>query len=222
SMPTFDEFWAKGYVEFKAPEEAKNFVKMKDFRDDPITNRLGTPSGKIEIFSKKIDKFGYDDCKGLVQFYEPAEYLGNAKKYKLNLITPHPKYRLHSQLNNTFLRDFEEVEGKESLWMNPIDAKARGIKNGDIVRIFNDRGEILGGVLVTEYVKPGVIRMQEGSWYNPNKKGLCLHGDVNVLIADIPSSKLACGNQATALVEIEKYTKEIPALDLFRQPKFKA
>lgn len=221
-MPSFEDFWAKGYVEFKAPEEAKNFVKMKDFRDDPITNRLGTPSGKIEIFSKKIEKFGYDDCEGLVQFYEPAEYLGNAKKYKLNMVTPHPKYRLHSQLNNTYLRDFEEVDGKEALWMNPVDAKARGIKNGDIVRIYNDRGEILGGVLVTEYVKPGVIKMCQGSWYNPDKKGLCLHGDVNVLIADIPSSKLACGNQATALVEVEKYTKDIPALDLFRQPKFKA
>lgn len=222
NMPSFEDFWAKGYVEFKAPEEAKNFVKMKDFRDDPITNRLGTPSGKIEIFSKKIEKYNLDDCQGLVQFYEPAEYLGNAKKYKLNMVTPHPKYRLHSQLNNTIVRDFEEVDGKEALWMNPADAKARGIKNGDIVRIYNDRGEILGGVLVTPYVKPGVIRMQEGSWYNPDKKGLCLHGDVNVLIADIPSSKLACGNQATALVEVEKYTKDIPALDLFRQPKFKA
>ncbi|MBZ8001006.1 trimethylamine-N-oxide reductase TorA, partial [Campylobacter canadensis] len=220
-MPTFKEFWAKGYVEFKAPKEAKNFVKMKDYRDDPITNRLGTPSGKIEIFSKKIEKFGYDDCKGLVQFYEAAEYLGNAKKYKLSLISPHPKYRLHSQLNNTYLKDLDEVNAKEAIWMNPVDAAARGIKNEDIVRIYNDRGEILGGVLVTPYVKEGVVRMCEGAWYNPDKNGLCLHGDVNVLIADIASSKLACGNQASALVEIEKYTKEVPALDIFKQPKFK-
>lgn len=220
-MPTFQEFWEKGYVEFKAPKEAENFVKMKDFIQDPITHRLGTPSGKIELFSKKLNKFNLKDCKGHVSFMEPVEYLGNAKKYKLNLITPHPKYRLHSQLDNTSLRDFEEVNDREAIWVNPQDAKKRGIKTGDIVRIFNDRGEILGGVIVTDFVMPGVVRMQEGAWYNPDSKGLCLHGDVNVLVPDIPSSELACGNQATALVEIEKYTKEIPPLDIFRQPKIK-
>lgn len=226
-MPTFEEFWEKGYVEFKTPESANHVIKFEDFRKNPIVNRLGTPSGKIEIFSKKIDSFGYDDCKGHPTWMEPMEWLGSkvVKDFPLNLITPHPRYRLHSQLNNTWLRDLEEVQGREPIWMNPKDAKKRGIKNGDIVRIFNKRGQILGGAVVTETVMENVVRMQEGAWYDPLEPGkdgtLCKHGDVNVLIADVPTSKLACGNQATALVEIEKFEGELPAITLFKAPYIK-
>ncbi|MFV0481135.1 MAG: trimethylamine-N-oxide reductase TorA [Campylobacteraceae bacterium] len=224
NIPTFDEFWAKGYVEFEAPESAKNFIKLKSFRDNPITNRLGTPSGKIEIFSRKIAGYNYKECKGHPAWFEPMEWLGSkeTKQYPLNLVTPHPKYRLHSQLNNTWMRKFEEVQEREPIWINPKDAAKRGIKNGDVVRIFNKRGQILGGVVVTDYVMEGVVRMQEGSWYDPQDptkaNTLCVHGDVNVLIADIGSSELAQGNQATALVEIEKFKGELPRINVFEAP----
>ena len=156
---------------------------------------------------------------------EPMEWLGSkelVKKYPLNLISPHPKYRLHSQLDNTWLRNLEEVKGREPVWIHPEDAKARGLMSGDIVRIFNDRGEILGGVIVTDAVKKGVVRMQEGGWWDPveGNGGLCARGNVNALMPNEPTSNLACGNQATALVQIEKYEKDLPEIRVFSQPKF--
>lgn len=222
-MPSFEEFWAKGYVEFKVPPHAHEYVTMAEYRKNPVINRLGTPSGKFEILSKKIAKAAYDDCKAHPTWMEPMEWLGDAKKtkkYPLNLVTPHPKYRLHSQLNNTWLRNIEEVQGREPVWMHPDDAKARGLENGDVVRIFNDRGQTLAGVIVTKNVKQGVVRMQEGSWWDPDKNGLCRHGNVNVLIPNEPTSSLAMGNQATALVQIEKFEGELPNLEVFSQPKF--
>lgn len=227
AMPTFEEFWEKGYVKFETPESAKKFIKMEDFRKNPIVHRLGTPSGKIEIFSKKIAGYKYKECKGHPMWFEPMEWLGSkiAKEYPLNLISPHPKYRLHSQLNNTWIRHLEEVDGREPIWLNPKDAAARGIQNGDVVRVFNKRGQVLAGAVVTEAIMEGAVRMQEGAWYDPVDAGkagsLCRHGDVNVLTPDIGTSELAQGNQATALVQIEKYKGEVPAIGIFKAPKIK-
>ncbi len=227
TMPTFDEFWEKGYVKFETPESAKKFIKMGDFRKNPIVHRLGTPSGKIEIFSKKIAGYNYKECKGHPMWFEPMEWLGSpvAKEYPLNLVSPHPKYRLHSQLNNTWIRHLEEVDGREPIWMNPKDALSRGIKNGDVVRVFNKRGQVLAGAIVTEAIMPGAVRMQEGAWYDPTEPGkpgtLCRHGDVNVLTPDVGTSELAQGNQATALVQIEKYKGEVPEIGIFKAPHIK-
>jgi len=226
-MPSFEEFWEKGYVHFETPESAKKFIKMEGFRKNPTVSRLGTPSGKIEIFSKKIAGYNYQECKGHPMWFEPMEWLGSkeAKAYPLNLITPHPKYRLHSQLNNTWIRHLEEVDGREPIWLNTKDAAKRGIKNGDVVRVFNKRGQVLAGAVVTDAIMQGVVRMQEGAWYDPSEPGkvgtLCRHGDVNVLTPDVGTSELAQGNQATALVEIEKYKGEVPAIGIFKAPKIK-
>ena len=227
AMPTFEEFWEKGHADFETPESAKKFIKMEKFVKNPVVSRLGTPSGKIEIFSKKIAGYNYKSCKGHPTWFEPMEWLGSkeVKEFPLNLISPHPKYRLHSQLNNTWLRDLEEVQGREPIWMHPNDAKKRGIQNGDVVRIFNKRGQILGGAVVTEAVMENVVRMQEGAWYDPAEPGkagtLCRHGDVNVLIPDVGTSELAQGNQATALVQIEKFKGEVPDIGIFKAPKIK-
>ncbi|MDD3343456.1 MAG: molybdopterin dinucleotide binding domain-containing protein, partial [Sulfurospirillaceae bacterium] len=226
-MPTFDAFWEQGFVKFEVPESAKKFVKMGDFRKNPIVHRLGTPSGKIEIFSKKIAGYNYKECKGHPMWFEPMEWAGSsvAKEYPLSLVSPHPKYRLHSQLNNTWIRHLEEVDGREPIWLNPKDAATRGIKNGDVVRVFNKRGQVLAGAVVTEAVMAGAVRMQEGAWYDPSVAGkpgtLCRHGDVNVLTPDVGTSELAQGNQATALVEIEKFKGEVPAIGIFKAPQIK-
>ena len=225
-MPEFEEFWKKGFVKFEIPKHAYEYVAMEEFRKNPIINRLGTPSGKIEVVSKKIAKAALDDCPAHPTWMEPMEWLGDAQKtqkYPLNLITPHPKYRLHGQLNNTWLRSLEEIGGREPVWMHPKDAEARGLKNGDVVRVFNDRGAALAGLIVTENVKQSVVRMQEGGWWDPlfsSSGDMCVHGNVNVLVPNEPSSKLACGNQATALVQIEKFQGELPPLAVFSQPKF--
>jgi len=225
-MPAFDAFWkGDGYFEFPVPEEAKKYTRFSEYRADPIANALGTPSGKIEIFSLAIEKFGYDDCPPHPTWIEPAEWLGSDKtdKHPLHIISPHPKYRLHSQMDNTWLRDTYEVAGREPLWMNPADAKTRGIASGDVVRAFNDRGALLAGAIVTDRIRQGVVMLQEGAWYDPDKPGeagaLCKHGNINVVTMDKGTSKLAQGNVAnTALVEVEKLQGAVPAVTAFDVP----
>ncbi len=226
SMPDFDTFWEIGYVAFPIPESAKRYVRYADFRRDPDLNPLGTPSGKIEIYSRTIEKFGYDDCPPHPAWLEPAEWLGGAKakRYPLHLVSPHPKYRLHSQLDNTWIRGWYEVHEREPMWIHPDDARARGIKHGDVVRIFNDRGELLAGAYVTDRIRRGVIAVHEGAWYDPDEPGkpgaLCKHGNVNTVTMDKGTSKLAQGNVAnTVLVEVEKYVGPVPKVTAFDPPE---
>ncbi|NVJ54623.1 MAG: trimethylamine-N-oxide reductase TorA [Campylobacteraceae bacterium] len=224
-MPTFREFWNKNQpITFDVPYENTQFVRYADFREDPILNPLGTPSGKIEIYSKAIEKMNYKHCKAHPTWLEPAEWTGmEDKPAEFALISPHPSHRLHSQLNNTSLRKKYAVADREPIWINTKDAKAKGIKSGDVVRVFNDRGEILTGAIVTDGLKEGIVRVQEGAWYDPLEKGkigtLCKNGNANLLTKDIPTSELAVGNSSnTALVNIEKYTKKAPKLTIFKQP----
>ena len=225
-MPNFREFWSKNQpVTFEASFENTQFVRYADFREDPILNPLGTPSGKIEIYSKVIEKMKYDDCPAHPTWMEPIEWLGMEKKNAdFAMISPHPSNRLHSQLNNTGLREKYAVSNREPIWINTKDAKAKGIKDGDLVRVFNKRGQILTGAILTDNIKQGVVKVDEGAWYAPAVPGvegtICTNGSANVLTIDIPSSKLANGNIShTALVNIEKYKGEVPELNIFKQPK---
>lgn len=223
-MPSFDEFWAKGYVKFDLPKE-DNSVKMSEYRENPMVNRLGTPSGKIEIFSKKIAKYNYSECRAYPSWFEPVEWHGNKenKDYPLGLVSPHPKYRLHAQLNNTWIRGLEEVQEREPAWINPEDAKAHKIKTGDIVKVSSKRGSILAGAIVTTKIRQGTVRIQEGSWYDPenwtDESPLEIHGDVNVLTIDKSTSELAQACCITANIKIEKYNGNVPQIKAFQAPQ---
>lgn len=226
NMPNFREFWSKNQpITSEVPFENTQFVRYADFREDPILSPLGTPSGKIEIYSKTIEKMNYEDCPAHPTWMEPIEWLGmENKKAEFAMVSSHPSHRLHSQLNNTSLRNKYAVNNREPIWINTEDAKAKGIKEGDLVRVFNERGQILTGAVITDNLKSGVIRVQEGAWYaplEPEKEGsLCTNGCANVLTIDIPSSKLGNGNIShTALVNIEKYVETAPKLNIFEQPK---
>jgi trimethylamine-N-oxide reductase (cytochrome c) len=224
AMPDFDEFWKKGIVEFATPEKNLRRTKYDKFRQDPLLNPLPTPSGKIEIFSKTIEKFGYDDCPPHPTWLEPIEWLGaREKKYPLHVNSSHPDYRLHSQLNGTKVRSLYAVAEREPCTINTADAAARGIKSGDVVRVFNDRGQCLAGAVVTDDIRPGVIQLQEGGWYDPIVAGepnaLCRYGDVNVLTPDIPTSRLAQGTSAhTCMADVEKFKAEPPKVMVFSTP----
>ncbi|WP_095230017.1 molybdopterin guanine dinucleotide-containing S/N-oxide reductase [Helicobacter sp. 13S00401-1] len=221
-MPDFKRFWRENKpITFEVTNEAKHYVRYADFRSDPILNALGTPSGKIEIYSQVIEKMGYDDCRAYPSWFEPAEWLGmKDKPAEFHLLSPHPEYRLHSQLDNTSLKEKYNIAGREPIWINEKDAKAKGIKTGDVVRVFNARGEVLAGAKVTKDIREGVVKLSEGAWYNPDSKGLCKNGCANVLTLDIPTSKLANATSAnTMLVNIEKYEKKTPKVDIFEEPK---
>lgn len=225
-MPDFETFWKNNRpIVFAPTQESEEFVRYADFREDPILNPLGTPSGKIEIYSETIAKMNYKDCKGYPQWFEPVEWIGMKKKpAEFALVSPHPSLRLHSQLNNTSLRNQYAIANREPIWINPIDAKSKGIANGDLVRAFNQRGQILVGAVVSDIVPRGVVRIYEGAWYDPEnlkkENSLCKNGCVNVLTIDMPTSELAVGNIAnTALVNIEKYQGKAPELSAFTPPK---
>lgn len=221
-MPNFEEFWAKNEpITFEATAESLEWTRFSEFIEDPILNALGTESGLIEIYSQTIKNYNYDDCKAHPTWFEPIEWLGNAtKEAPFHLLTNHPKDRLHSQLCHTSLRDTYAIKDREPILINTKDAKKLGVKNGDVVRVFNKRGEVLAGVIISDDIMQGVVRLCEGAWYDPDENELCKCGNANVLTIDIPSSKLANGNIAhTGLVNIEKFTGTLPALNAFSAPK---
>lgn len=225
TMPSFEDWWNKNEpTEFFPTPESEAYVTFADFREDPILNALGTPSGLIEIYSQTIEKMGYKDCAAHPKWFEPIEWLGMKNKpAQFHMLSIHPFDRLHSQQNNTRLRDYYAVAGREPIVINTKDAAKLGIKDGDLVRVFNKRGQILAGAEVSDNIRQGVVQIFEGAWYDPNENGLCKNGNANVLTLDIPTSELANGNCAhTALVNIEVYKPkagEDITLSAFTPPK---
>ena len=230
-MPEFDQFWKQGYVHFG---EGKPWTRHAAFRDDPEINPLGTPSGLIEIFSRKIAQYNYDDCPGHPTWMEKSERSHGgpgSEKFPVWMQSCHPDKRLHSQMcESEQFRETYTVNGREPVYLNPDDAKKRGIKAGDVVRVFNDRGQLLAGAVVSNNFPKGVIRIHEGAWYGPvgedgSKEGgaeigaLCSYGDPNTLTQDIGTSKLAQACSAyTCLVEFEKYQGKVPNVSSFSGP----
>jgi len=224
-MPIFDAFWnSDDALAFPIEPAAEAYVRHADFRADPLLNALGTASGRIEIFSSDIEKMGYDDCPAHPTWMEPAERLGGpTTRYPLHVDSSHPKFRLHSQLCGTALRTSYAIAGREPCLMNPSDAAHRRLVDGDIVRVFNDRGQILAGLRISADIRPGVIRINEGGWFDPvdpRKPGsLCRYGDVNNLTLGIGTSKLAQGNCGhTAVADVEKYTGRSAPVAVFDAP----
>ncbi len=207
-VPGFDEFWAGDGLELPVASEPQ--VAFAGFRLDPDQYPLSTPSGKIEIFSSTIDGYQYPDCPGHPVWLEPDEWLGSAaaRRFGLQLVANQPKARLHSQLDMGAHSQSVKIAGREPVRMNPGDAQARRLRDGDLVRIFNDRGACLAGLAVDEAVRPGVAQLSTGAWYDPDPAdpGFCRHGNPNVLTADRPSSTLSQGcTGQLALVEVEAY-----------------
>ncbi|MBJ9841223.1 trimethylamine-N-oxide reductase TorA [Citrobacter freundii] len=225
TLPDFTTFWqGDGYIEYPPGQP---WVRHGEFREQPDLNPLGTPSGLIEIYSKTIAGFAYEDCPGHPVWMEPFErtHSGKKDKYPLHLQSCHPDKRLHSQLcSSEAFRSTYAVAGREPLYISEQDATTRGLKAGDIARVFNARGQVLAGVVISPDFTPGVVRIHEGAWYSPQEGGkagtLCTYGDPNVLSADIGTSQLAQGPSAhTVLVEVERYQQKAPQVTAFGGPQ---
>ncbi|HYJ54551.1 MAG TPA: molybdopterin-dependent oxidoreductase [Mycobacterium sp.] len=221
-VPPFDEFWRAGRL--RLPTE-DGLTLLADFRADPSTHPLGTPSGLIEIYSADIDGFGYDDCAGHPTWFEPTEWLGGprAAHYPLHLLANQPASRLHSQLDGGAASQMSKVAGREPIRMNPSDAQARGLLGGDVVRVFNDRGACLAGVVLDGGVRPRVVQLSTGAWFDPadaaDPDAMCVHGNPNVLTDDVGTSSLARGcTGAHVLVEVEKLGAPPPPVRAYQPP----
>lgn len=222
-MPEFDEFWEESVLEFG---EGKPWVRHADFRKDPEINALGTPSGFIEITSRKIGRYGYEHCQEHPMWFEKTERSHGgpgSDKYPFWLQSCHPDKRLHSQMcESEAFRATYAVQGREPVYINPMDAKAKGIKAGDLVRVFNGRGQLLAGAVLSDSYPRGVIRIEEGAWYGPlsEKEGaICTYGDPNTLTLDLGTSELAQATSAnTCIVDFEKFTGKVLPVTSFGGP----
>ncbi len=180
----------------------KEAAVSKRQSEDSERKLFPTPSGKIEIHSQLIAKMNHPMIPPIPRYMESWESLNDplAEKYPLQLITSHYRLRAHSQFYNLpWLRELQTQE----LTINTLDAKARGIRQGDKVRVFNSRGETLIPARVTERIMPGVVEIQEGAWYDPDENGTDRGGCPDVLTANVtsPGGAFTCN---TTLVQVEK------------------
>ena len=233
-LPDFDAFCRQGLIdlhELKAPEPVN---MLEDFRRDPEQHPLTTASGRLEIFCGTIDAYDLDDCMGHPAWYEPHEWLTENAQADgwLHLLSDQPKTKLHSQLDHSAYSKREKLHGREPVYMHADDAKARGLKDGELVRLFNDRGACLGSIVIDPHLRQGVIRQSTGAWFNPmaqttgasaaddHSRPLELHGNPNVLTRDQGTSSLSQGCAAySCLVKVERFAGSALSVTVLGQPE---
>ena len=203
TMP-WEEFKRRGVYKFKLKEPHVAFrEQIRDGKPFP------TPSGKIEILCTELaritdwkrTRYGYH-VPSIPKWIEPWESLNSpkTKKFPFHLISPHPRWRTHSIFNNIpWLRETYEQE----VTINADDARRLGIKTGDIVEVWNERGRVVVPAYVTERVLPGVAVIYEGAWLDLDENGVDRAGNPDMLTLDEPSPAGAFAYN-TVLVNIRK------------------
>jgi anaerobic selenocysteine-containing dehydrogenase len=221
-LTTYEELEKKKY--FVIPNDTeweKTPPGLLEFYNDPDNHPLKTPSGKIEFYSQNLAKhFPKDKERPPVPHWiEKGETHDErlsgkrAKKYPLLIVSNHGRWRVHAQCDDvTWMRETPTCKIKgpdgyayEPLWINPSDATARGIKSGDVIKVYNERGVVLGGAYVTERIMPGVVYMDHGARYDPIVPGeLDRGGAINTITPHNITSKNATGMAVSSfLVEVE-------------------
>ena len=194
----FEAFAENGVARFAAPQDAVAFAAQIR---DPEHHKFSTPSGKIEIYSMalaaKPDPYGLGRISPIPTWIDPVS---PEPRYPLMLCSPKSRARTHSIHGNQPL--LARVD-RDDVWMNPTDAKARGIVDGHQVRVFNDRGSTLLPVKVTSRIAPGVVSIKEGAWFTPDPEGRDTHGCANALTDD-RSAPCGATTYNTNLVEVER------------------
>ena len=225
-LPDFEAFWNGGVLHLDQRAVPERAFALERFRTAPEKAPLGTPSGKVEIFSETLSSYDLEDCGGHPMWFEKQEFIGSERSaaFPLALNSNQPVTRLHSQYDFGETSRAGKIDGREPVRMNPIDAEARGIREGDVVRVFNDRGATLASATVTDRVRQGVVVLPTGAWYDPEEPALPgsldVHGNPNVLTRDVGTSTLAQGTSAhSCLVEVERYDRALPDVKVFEQPE---
>ncbi|MCX7911523.1 MAG: molybdopterin-dependent oxidoreductase [Dehalococcoidales bacterium] len=224
---SWEEFYNKKYFVFPTAKDWENDPPgFRKFYEDPKKNPLKTPSGLLEFSSERLAKHFPDDKERppIPKWIEKSETHDErisserAKMFPLLLMSNHGRWRTHAQGDDiSWTREVPtcKVLGKdgykyEPVWINPVDAEKRGIKDGDIVKVFNERGIVLCGARVWERVRPGVAYVDHGARYDPIIPGWVDRGGaINTIAPYGVSSRNAVG-QATSgyLVDVQKVTEK--------------
>lgn len=200
-FPTYEEFKQIGYYKKVG---GGGVIAGKDFREDPEANPLKTPTGKIEIYSPTLAALNSPEEIPAIPKYIP-EWEGVSdplrEKYPLLMVGHHSVQRSHSTFDNVAALREAHIQ---SIWINTLDAEARGIKNGDMVKVFNDRGVVRVPAYVTNRLRPGVTSLPQGAWFTPDETGVDVRGCINTLTKYHPTPFAKGNPQHTNLVQVEK------------------
>ena len=224
TMPlAYEEWLEKGYYPSPTREGWEDLpAGFHNFCVDPEHFPLQTPSGKVEFYSTRLAENFPDDQErtpyphyiaATERFHEYRED-PKAQEYPYLLVSNHPRWRVHANFDdNPWLREIEtcKVVGPdgyayEPVWVNPVDARELGVEAGDVVKVVNDRGWTMGGVYVTERIRPGVVYQDHGSRIDPIVPGESDRAGANNLIAPKECTSANCAGEVTSgfLVGIEK------------------
>ncbi len=225
SMITWEDFKEKKCFIYPTAKDWENDPPgFRKFYEDPENNPLKTPSGKLEFYSERLAEHFPDDKERppYPQWIERSEthderlFSERAMMFPLLLESNHGRWRTHAQGDDiTWTRETVtcKVLGPdnyryEPVWLNPKDAAKRGIKDGDIVKVFNERGVVLCGARVWERMSPGIAYVDHGARHDPIIDNVDRGGAINTISPNGIVSKNACG-QATSgyLVDVQKVTE---------------
>lgn len=199
---------------------------LSNFYNDPQNNPLSTPTGLLEYFSTDIAKNMPDDPERppVPHWIEKSESHDErisskrAEKFPLLCMSNHGRWRMHAQCDDIIWnREIETMKIRckdgyqyEPIWIHTSEAEKRGIKHGDIVKVYNERGVVLCGAYVTERLIPTTCYVDHGSRLDPIIPGyLDRGGCINTITPTSMTSKKSTGMAVSGfLVEVEKVTDE--------------
>jgi molybdopterin guanine dinucleotide-containing S/N-oxide reductase-like protein len=220
---SYEKWLEKDYIIFPTdPDWKKGVPGLRAFYDDPVKNPLPTPTGKLEFYSQTLaEKFPDDDERPPYPKYIPYNdthqeslLLPRAKKYPLLVVSNHPRWGVHANHDDvTWFREIKtcRIKGPDgyqyhTVWIHPADAAKRGISDGDVVTIYNERGATLCGAMVTERIMPGAISTDHGARHDPIVHGKIDRGGVinTIVPKDLVSKNCAGMATCSFLAEVEK------------------
>jgi trimethylamine-N-oxide reductase (cytochrome c) len=226
-LVTWEQLREKKYWCYNTAEDwEEDAPGFRNFYEDPEKFPLATPTGKLEFYSESLAKAYPDDKerppipKWIEKSHNHDERLSShrARMFPMLMMSNHGRWRVHAQCDDiTWTREAPtcKVLGPdgykyEPCWIHTSEAEKRGIKNGDIVKVFNERGIVLGGAYVTERLRPGVVYMDHGARHDPIKTGEIERGGaINTITPEAITSENCVGQIAGGyLVEVAKVTGE--------------
>jgi anaerobic selenocysteine-containing dehydrogenase len=224
---SWEELNEKGYYVVPTADNWEDVpAGFYEFYKDPEKHPLSTPTGKLEFEATGLVKHFPDDLerppvpKWIAKGISHEETIGTerSKKYPLLVCSNHPRWGVHSEHKDMiWLREIKtcKVKGPDGYqyqpgWLHPSEAEKRGIKSGDVISIYNDRGTVLAGAYITERIMPGVVYIDHGAKWDPIALGeIDRGGAINTIVPRNTTSKNAVGHAVSGfLVQVEKTDME--------------